>query len=186
MQSMNILDELKRIGSQIDPLIESFLVKGVSQEFQDVVLYQVKTGGKRVRPALTILSCEACGGNLEDALPVAAAIELIHEYSLIFDDIIDRGEVRRGKDTLRKKYGDVTAILAGLHYREVISDLISMSKHPLEVRKLLSQTIKDIIEGERLDILFEQAGREDPYILEHRRYNVSFEDYLKMIGLKKK
>ena len=182
---MNITNKLSEIGRKVDPYLEKYLTIDLSDEFKEVVLHQVKTGGKRVRPALVILSCEACGGKEEDALPIAAAIELIHNYSLIFDDIIDHGEFRRGKPTTRKLYGDVMAMLAGLHYREAITEAINDSKNSHELHKIIAKTIKDLIEGERLDVLFEQAGREnESYIIKHRRSKVTLEEYLRMIRLK--
>jgi geranylgeranyl diphosphate synthase type I len=69
--------------------------------------------GKRVRPALTLLSCEACGGDWRFALPAAAAIELLHNFSLIHDDIEDGDELRRGRPTLWKQWGVAQAINTG-------------------------------------------------------------------------
>ncbi|MCL4505108.1 MAG: polyprenyl synthetase family protein [Chloroflexi bacterium] len=69
--------------------------------------------GKRIRPVLTLLCCEACGGQPESALPAAAAIELLHNFSLIHDDIEDRDELRRGRPTLWKLWGDAQAINSG-------------------------------------------------------------------------
>ncbi len=69
--------------------------------------------GKRIRPVLTLLSCEACGGNCACAVPAAAAIELLHNFSLIHDDIEDRDELRRGRPTLWKLWGEAQAINAG-------------------------------------------------------------------------
>ncbi|MCL5997010.1 MAG: polyprenyl synthetase family protein [Chloroflexi bacterium] len=69
--------------------------------------------GKRIRPMLTLLACQACGGSADDALPAAAAIELLHNFSLIHDDIEDRDELRRGRPTLWKLWGEAQAINAG-------------------------------------------------------------------------
>ena len=182
---MDVLAKLSEVGRKVDPVMERYLRRNLSDEFTDVVLHQVRTGGKRVRPALTITCCRAVGGDEDDALPAAAAIELIHNYSLIFDDIIDHGEFRRGRPTVRKAYGDVMAMLAGLHYREAIAEAINDCRNPLKLHELVARTIKDIIEGERLDVLFEQAGRtSEPYVVRHRRLKVSMDDYLRMIRLK--
>ncbi len=180
-----ILDRLGEIGSLVEPYLEKYLASGASEEFREAVLYQVKTGGKRVRPALTILSALAAGGRPEDALPIAAAIELVHNYSLILDDIIDRGEVRRGLPTTWKKYGLCTAILVAVHYREAIAEAICESKHSERLHELIARTVKTIVEGERLDVLFEQAGREgEPYVLEHRREWITLDDYFRMVYAK--
>jgi geranylgeranyl diphosphate synthase type I len=69
--------------------------------------------GKRIRPVLTLLACDACGGLAEKALPAAAAVELLHNFSLIHDDIEDRDELRRGRPTLWKLWGEAQAINTG-------------------------------------------------------------------------
>ncbi len=77
--------------------------------------YSVKNGGKRVRPLLTLLFCEACGGDVKSALPFAQAVEFIHTYSLIHDDLpcMDDDDYRRGKPSNHKVYGEAFALLAG-------------------------------------------------------------------------
>jgi geranylgeranyl diphosphate synthase type II len=77
--------------------------------------YAVFTGGKRFRPVLALSVCEACGGKPQDALGAALAIELIHTYSLVHDDLpaLDNDDMRRGKPTCHKKFGEANAILAG-------------------------------------------------------------------------
>lgn len=181
---MDLLDRISSLGAQVEPLIEEYLTSNTSEEFKEVVLHQVRAGGKRIRPALVILSCEACNGKVEDVLPVAAAMELIHNYSLIFDDIIDRGELRRGKPTTRKKYGDTMAILAAVHYREAIAEAVNNSKAPIQLHKLVVEAVKALVEGERLDVLFEQAGRVDEYIVKYRRHHISIDEYIEMVKCK--
>jgi geranylgeranyl diphosphate synthase, type II len=77
--------------------------------------YSLSAGGKRLRPVIALLSCEACGGNPPDALPAGLAIEMIHTFSLIHDDLpaIDNDDLRRGRPTCHKTFGEATAILAG-------------------------------------------------------------------------
>ncbi len=77
--------------------------------------YSLSAGGKRIRPVLSIASCEAVGGTIEDVIPAAIAIEMIHTYSLIHDDLpaMDNDDLRRGKPTNHKVFGEATAILAG-------------------------------------------------------------------------
>jgi geranylgeranyl diphosphate synthase, type II len=77
--------------------------------------YSIFAGGKRMRPALCLAAAEACGGNWEDALPLACAVECIHTYSLIHDDLpaMDDDDLRRGKPTNHKVFGEGIAILAG-------------------------------------------------------------------------
>ena len=77
--------------------------------------YSLSAGGKRLRPVIVMLACEACGGNPADTLPAGLAIEMIHTFSLIHDDLpaIDNDDLRRGRPTCHKTFGEATAILAG-------------------------------------------------------------------------
>jgi len=181
---MSIIGTLSRSGRDVDGVILQYLGRGASRDFLPVVLHQVEAGGKRVRSALSILSCEATGGDRAAALRPAAMIELIHNYSLIADDIIDRGEIRRGLPTVRAKYSDAMALLAAMHYREVLDEIANDCPRAGDMRKLMVETIKATIEGERLDILFEQAGRDEDYIVKHRCKTVSWDLYFEMIEKK--
>jgi geranylgeranyl diphosphate synthase type I len=175
-------EALDEIARSVEPVIYDALSENASPEFQEVLLYPVKAGGKRIRPAVLILCCEAAGGNSENALNAAAAVELIHNYTLIIDDIIDHGEVRRNRPTLWKKYGLTMALLAAVHYREVVSELLLKSRNAVRLLSIVDYYVMRLVEGERLDVLFEQVGREDdPYVAEHRRMNIGFDDYLNMI-----
>ena len=82
---------------------------------QEAMEYSLLAGGKRVRPVLTLEACRMCGGRVEDALPFACGVEMIHTYSLIHDDLpaMDDDELRRGRPTNHVVYGEATAILAG-------------------------------------------------------------------------
>jgi len=86
-----------------------------AQTLRDACRYAALGAGKRLRPALTILCCEACGGRTEDALPPAAAIELVHAFSLVHDDLpcMDDDDLRRGRPTLHVHAGEAAALLAG-------------------------------------------------------------------------
>jgi geranylgeranyl diphosphate synthase, type I len=137
-----------------------------------------------MRAATVVLSCAAAGGKVERAIRPAAVIEMIHNYSLVMDDLIDRGEVRRGRPTVRVVMGDSMALLVAMFYREVLDDLIEGSPSSERIRNLAVKTMKEIIDGERLDLLLEQAGRTDPYLIKNRISNPSFKLYLDMVGKK--
>jgi geranylgeranyl pyrophosphate synthase len=98
-------------------MVESRLAAQISSRedlLSDVSNYLIGSGGKRVRPVVTLLVFRACGGReLRDIVDVAAALELIHSASLLHDDIIDGGSVRRGKDSAYRKYGLANALVAG-------------------------------------------------------------------------
>lgn len=89
--------------------------------------YSVRNGGKRVRPLLTMLFCDACGGKAERALPMAQAVEFVHTYSLIHDDLpcMDNDDFRRGKPSNHKVYGEAFALLAGDGLLTAAFELIS-------------------------------------------------------------
>jgi len=84
-------------------------------QIYDAMGYSLMAGGKRIRPVLTLETCRMCGGDVEAALPFACAVEMIHTYSLIHDDLpcMDDDDLRRGKPTNHKVYGEATAVLAG-------------------------------------------------------------------------
>ncbi|MGQ9479513.1 MAG: polyprenyl synthetase family protein [Thermoproteota archaeon] len=184
-EDTGLAETLENIARDVEPVIYDALVEKASPDFQEVLLYPIKAGGKRIRPAVVILSCEAAGGRAEDALNAAAAIELVHNYTLIIDDIIDHSEIRRGMPTLWRKYGLTMALLAAVQYREVISELLLKSRNSTRLLSIVDNYVMRLVEGERLDVLFEQVGREDEhYVVEMRRLSVSMDDYINMISMK--
>ena len=180
-------DPLTRIvtmGRKVDPIIFKALADASSSRFQSAVTYHFRTGGKRMRATLVLLACAASGGRIEDGMIPAAMVEMIHNYSLVMDDLIDRGVVRRGEPTVRVRLGDSVALLVAMLYREALDDLIEKCILHGKTRAVAVQAMKDIIEGERLDLLLEQAGREDLYLKTQRVHKPSFDVYVDMIGKK--
>jgi len=173
-----------RLGQQADPVILDALSRGAPSEFRPALSYHFEVAGKRMRAAMVVLSCAAAGGRVERAIKPAAVVEMIHNYSLVMDDLIDRGEVRRGRPTVRVVMGDSIALLVAMFYREVLDDLIEDLPANRNVRKVAVKTMKEIIDGERLDLLLEQAGRTDPYLIKNRISNPTFKTYLDMVGKK--
>lgn len=119
-------------------------------------------GGKRLRPLFTLLTCQAAGGNPQDALPAAAAVELIHNFSLIHDDIQDQSDTRRGRATVWALWGEAQAINAG----DVMFTLAHLALHRLTQRGLppqrvvnachiLDETSLALCQGQHLDLDFE-------------------------------
>ena len=173
-----------RLGQQADPVILDALSRGAPSEFRPALSYHFEVAGKRMRAAMVVLSCAAAGGRVERAIKPAAVVEMIHNYSLVMDDLIDRGEVRRGRPTVRVVMGDSIALLVAMFYREVLDDLIEDLPANRNVRKVAVKTMKEIIDGERLDLLLEQAGRTDPYLIKNRISKPTFKTYLDMVGKK--
>jgi geranylgeranyl diphosphate synthase type II len=110
-------DVLARLRAQVDAALEQWLPAQTERppRVHDAMRYSVFAGGKRLRPILALLAAEAAGGKVEDALPAGAALEMIHTYSLIHDDLpaMDDDDLRRGRPTCHKVYGEAIAILAG-------------------------------------------------------------------------
>ena len=101
----------------VDETLDSLLPKstGPAATVVEAMRYAVTGGGKRLRPILAMAACEACGGTFDDVLEPAAAVELIHTYSLIHDDLpaMDDDDLRRGRPTVHRAFGEAEAVLAG-------------------------------------------------------------------------
>ncbi len=96
-------------------LEKRFSTEGPAPRLTEAMRYSLMAGGKRIRPAMAMAACQASGGTVEDVLPAAAALEMVHTYSLIHDDLpaMDDDDLRRGQPTSHIVYGDALAILAG-------------------------------------------------------------------------
>ncbi len=114
---MEFKQVLKEKIGYIEEILNEYMPKeeGYQKTIMEAMNYSLKAGGKRLRPILTLESCKAVGGKEEDAIPFAVAIEMIHTYSLIHDDLpaLDNDDLRRGKPTNHKVFGDAMATLAG-------------------------------------------------------------------------
>lgn len=136
--------------------------------------YILSLGGKRIRPALTLMGCDVFGENIEKALPAAMAVEVFHNFSLIHDDIMDKAPLRRGKQTVHEKWdlntgilsGDAMLILAYRYFEKYEPEVFC------ELAKLFSKTALEVCEGQQWDIDFETTD------------NITIEQYLKMIEYK--
>ena len=112
MKASSIRDELESNASIITDFIRSYL-QGEPKELYEASEHYIVSGGKRLRPFMTIKSCEMLGGNSKRALPPAAAVEMIHNFSLVHDDIMDNDEMRHNIPTVHNYYGTPLAILSG-------------------------------------------------------------------------
>jgi geranylgeranyl diphosphate synthase, type II len=136
--------------------------------------YILNSGGKRLRPLLVLLSAKAVGGKFSDAYNAAAAVEMLHNFTLVHDDIMDNADKRRGRLTLHKKYDHNTAILAGdsllsIAYEFLLKDCNGNAK---EVISAFTHGLIEVCEGQSLDTDFEL------------RKNVSLSEYIVMIKKK--
>jgi geranylgeranyl diphosphate synthase, type I len=115
--------------------------------------------GKMVRPALCLWACEACGGTMEDALPAAACLEWVHNFTLVHDDIQDGDRSRRGRDTVWAVWGLQQGINAGdALFARAFATLAKESGHPqrrLRAVRLIANAVLVVVEGQALDLRFE-------------------------------
>ncbi len=171
---MNILEEFRPLTDRIHQELLKVVSPQLPQTLKAPILYFLETPGKKIRPLLTLLTSELVGGNQEDALPGAVAIELFHDFTLIHDDIMDRDELRRGRPTIHVKWDDSTAILVGdllvgLSFRELLKSPLPRRAAVMEI---FSETLIKVCEGQALDKEFESRSR------------VGLDEYLEMIGKK--
>ncbi len=175
----------QQISQKVEPVIKKFLRDNVSPALKELLYYPISTGGKRLRPVLTVLACQAAGGKINQALSASAGLEIIHNYSLIVDDIIDHGLVRRNKPTLWLKYGESIAECLAIDFGVSVFQAAQDSKFPEKITEIFASALKTIVEGEILDILFERQGREEePYIKKAKPKLITKKDYLNMIRKK--
>jgi len=169
--NFDINEYLSNRKELIDKTLSEYLKKSQNDfsKLHESMLYSVMAGGKRLRPILCMASCEVLGGKKENTLPVACAIEMIHTYSLIHDDLpsMDDDLLRRGKPTNHSVYGEALAILAGDAlltdaFYLVVDEGISLGLKP----SLLLTVIKDIakasgshgmVRGQAIDLSLEDS-----------------------------
>ncbi|MCL1820617.1 MAG: polyprenyl synthetase family protein [Oscillospiraceae bacterium] len=152
-------------------LIENYLSQLFSgdEKLYEAMRYSLLSGGKRVRPVLTLAFCELCGGKPEDALAAACAIELIHTYSLIHDDLpcLDNDDTRRGKPANHIKYGEAMALLAGdglLSYAFVLAQKTPQAADEIAVAAF------DMVRGQALEF----DGCEDTRVINRYKTGALF------------
>lgn len=136
--------------------------------------YILSLGGKRLRPSITLMSCNLYVDDITPAIKPAMGLEIFHNFTLLHDDIMDRADIRRGKPTVHVKWNDNTAILSGdvmqIEAYKWIAE--TPEKHLKKVLDLFSTTAAEICEGQQYDMEFEE------------RNDVDAEEYLDMIRLK--
>ncbi|MDD4749846.1 MAG: polyprenyl synthetase family protein [Methanosarcinaceae archaeon] len=160
---MTLIDEIQKRTVHVDNAIAEMLPITEPEELYKASRYLVDAGGKRLRPAVLILAAESLGSDLESVLPAAVAVELVHNFTLVHDDIMDRDDVRRGMPAVHVKWGEAGAILAGdtLYSKafEILSKIDSEPDKILKCMEVLSKTCTEICEGQWLDMNFEIRDR---------------------------
>jgi geranylgeranyl diphosphate synthase type I len=159
---MEVVDILKKYSKDIDVEIENSLGTVDPEELRKSTQHLIKAGGKKIRPSLVVLSSEAVGGTAEVAIKTAAAVELIHTFSLIHDDIMDKDEMRRGKPSVHVLWGESMAILAGdtlfsKAFETVLETPVNSISYErvLNALKIVVDSCIKICEGQASDMCFE-------------------------------
>lgn len=152
----------------------SFLARYPESDLYAPVRYLMDLGGKRLRPALVMAACEACGGTRGQAMPAALAVELFHNFTLMHDDIMDDAPLRRGHDTVHEKWDNNLAILSGdaLHVMACEALLDAPAPALPSLLRTFHRTALEVCEGQEQDMAFES------------REQVALDEYMEMIRLK--
>lgn len=169
-----MLYSLTNIQKRIEHALRELDISREPRELYDPILYTMQAGGKRMRPALTLLSCNLFSDNIEPAMNAAIGLEIFHNFTLLHDDIMDRAEIRRGQPTVHVKWNKNIAILSGDVMQILAYKYISGcdSSRMSQVINVFNKTAIEVCEGQQFDMNFET------------RHDVTTEQYLNMIRLK--
>ncbi|VVC72108.1 Short chain isoprenyl diphosphate synthase [uncultured archaeon] len=173
----NVMDYLRREGKAFDDEMARVIPKDRKPwEVYGIIWEHLSLGGKRLRPVMCKLSCEAVGGDGKNVLSIGAAIELFHNFSLLHDDIEDCSDVRRGQPCMYKKYGLPLAINAGDGlFMNVWKEILESGLPPekiVEVQRILNKAFMLVLEGQAVELNWYRENRID----------ISEAEYMNMIG----
>lgn len=173
---MDLKKEIENRGKVFNKELDAFLTKDSPKNLYDATRHLPMAGGKRLRPVLCMLACEAVSGEYKKVMPFALAVEIIHNFTLVHDDIMDKSSLRRGMSTVHVKYGEPTAIIAGDLLFAKAFEVLGRYPEPIKsFRRLythLTQSVIEVCEGQQLDMNFE------------KRFIVRESEYLDMIKMK--
>ncbi|WP_435118144.1 polyprenyl synthetase family protein [Halolamina sp. C58] len=165
---METLDRrVELVDERLSALVESVEPPELAERLSHVTL----SGGKRVRPAVTLLACEAAGGDPEEAVDFAVGIELVHNASLVVDDIIDRSDIRRGTPSAWAEYGYGPAIVASDGLLGEAFALFSADEHAMGV---VAEAMVELGEGEATELVSEPENESEYMELARRKTGALF------------
>ena len=169
----------KKIAVKAEPIekaLREYLKIREPRKLYDATAHIPLAGGKRLRPVMALITCEMVGGDSEKAVPFATALETIHNFTLVHDDVMDDDDLRHGVDACHTIYGLSTAILAGdtlfAYAFEMITDCDIEDGIKADLVKNVAYVVRKIAEGQQMDINFEEEE------------TVDTKEYLEMIRLK--
>lgn len=168
------MNQIQDLQARIDEAFSEIRLPSAPADLYEPINYTLELGGKRLRPLLVLASCEMFGGEISEAIYPAIGIELFHNFTLLHDDIMDKAPLRRGKETVYKKWNANVAILAGdtmfaLANKYMLRTRVQAISSVIE---LFNQTAIEVCEGQQYDMDYEN------------RREVTIADYLEMIRLK--
>lgn len=170
---MDLKTEIKKRADFFNEQLEKHLKMDRPEMLYEAIRHLPLAGGKRLRPILALLSCESVNGDITRVIPLSLAVEIIHNFTLVHDDIMDKSRLRRNQPSVHVKYGEPIAILAGdLLFAKGFESLHDTTGDLAVFKKIefgLIDCIREICEGQALDIEFGKT------------HNVSEEEYLEMI-----
>ena len=160
---------LKKMSAELDGPIKSYIGDEEPANLMEASRQYPYAGGKRMRPAMAVACCGAVGGDRNKAIPLAVAVEYIHNFTLIHDDLMDGDEKRRGMDTIHVGYGMPTAVLAGdalfAKAYQIICELDVPADRMRAAMKYVSDAVWDLARGQQMDVNNEgQIVSEEVYI----------------------
>lgn len=166
----------KEIIKEVDRSLMKYVKRGRHEKLIKAMRHYPEAGGKRMRPVMAILAAEAVGKRGKEALPFGCSLEIIHNFTLVHDDVIDKDPVRRGRPAVHIAFDEPTAIIAGDALFAIAYDVLATTEVDGERLRRLLRTVSDTVflvaEGQQIDV-----DNED-------RPSVSREEYLDMVEKK--
>ncbi|AEM56038.1 isopentenyl pyrophosphate isomerase [Haloarcula hispanica N601] len=165
------MEYLERRRDRVEERLEAVLDSVEPDELADEVRHVALSGGKRVRPTVTVLVCEALGGEPADAVDFAVGIELVHNASLVIDDIIDESELRRGSPAAWEAFGHGPAIIASDGLLGEAFNLFSTDERAMQT---VSESMVELGEGEAMELVAEPSNEKEYMELARRKTGALF------------
>jgi geranylgeranyl diphosphate synthase type II len=174
--SDNFKQTLSEFHSQIEQTLNSVFAPRLPESLYHPITYLFEGGGKRLRPILTMIGAGAVGHNPNDALLCGVAMEVLHNFTLVHDDIMDKSPIRRGRETIHKRWNESAAILSGDVMLGIAYHLIIVSARTMprfaDILASFTHGLIEVCEGQAIDLDFQQQA------------TVSMDEYLFMIERK--
>ena len=192
---ISLSDYAAEARRRIDDRLSSYTEfgSGCPEPLREAIRYSLLAPGKRLRPILTLMAAEACGSNVEPALPAACAVEMIHAYSLVHDDLpaMDDDDLRRGRPTCHKVFGEAVAILAGDALQALAFEVLARDTQPPRIAAACCATLAraagaaELVGGQADDLAgeFSSGGLETLESIHRRKTGAMISASLKLGAL---